>query len=519
MINPANPQTPGVYIAELNAFPNSVVEVATAIPAFIGYTSLALYNAQSVSNTAVKITSLVDFETFFGKGPGSTLQFVVRAPIITPEPATMPLLTINGNQVTVQTAPGAPIYYLYNSVRLFFENGGGSCYIISIGNFSGTVQLSDFQAGLGILQNEQEPTLLLMPDALSLAHDDYYTLATQALMQCQASQSLVAIVDIYNGAATSDPNIIGSGLAGDPVQDFRNAIGINALEYGVTYFPWLKTTIVQCNEITFANFKSFSSYIETDAVTQAALTAINTKLVASATKAIAADPYYQQAATTLLVKQANNALLNLSPNFKQLMTAANSVANVLPPGPAMAGLYAYVDGNRGVWKAPANVSVAGAVAPTMSINDDLQAGLNVSAIDGKSVNAIRFFPGQGVLVWGARTLDGNSQDWRYINVRRTVIMIKQSVKLAARAYVFEPNIANTWFTVKTMISNFLNNLWKQGALAGSSPMDAYSVSVGLGTTMTGDDILNGLMNITVLVAISRPAEFIIITFQQQMQKS
>jgi phage tail sheath protein FI len=98
-------------------------------------------------------------------------------------------------------------------------------------------------------------------------------------------------------------------------------------------------------------------------------------------------------------------------------------------------------------------------------------------------------------------------------------MIEQSLKLASRAYVFEPNDANTWITVKSMFDNFLTNLWKQGALAGAVPEQAFSVAVGLGSTMTGNDILDGKMLITVKVAIVRPAEFIEITFQQQMQQS
>ena len=116
-------------------------------------------------------------------------------------------------------------------------------------------------------------------------------------------------------------------------------------------------------------------------------------------------------------------------------------------------------------------------------------------------------------------MDGNSQDWRYVNIRRTMIFLQESIKNASRVYVFEPNEANTWLNIKSMISSFLCSVWKRGGLAGSTPEDAYEVHVGLGDTMTGDDILNGIMRITVLVAIIRPAEFIEITFQQQMQKS
>jgi phage tail sheath protein FI len=100
-----------------------------------------------------------------------------------------------------------------------------------------------------------------------------------------------------------------------------------------------------------------------------------------------------------------------------------------------------------------------------------------------------------------------------------MIMLEESIKLAAKAYVFEPNTANTWVTMRSMINNFLTGIWKRGGLAGASPDEAFSVHVGLGETMTPEDILEGILRITVLVAITRPAEFIEITFQQQMQKS
>jgi phage tail sheath protein FI len=98
-------------------------------------------------------------------------------------------------------------------------------------------------------------------------------------------------------------------------------------------------------------------------------------------------------------------------------------------------------------------------------------------------------------------------------------MIEQSLKIASESYVFQPNEVNTWVAIKGTMFNFLRDQWKQGALAGSSPDDAFSVDVGLGSTMTATDILDGIMRITVKLAVTRPAEFIVITFQQQMQKS
>jgi phage tail sheath protein FI len=140
-------------------------------------------------------------------------------------------------------------------------------------------------------------------------------------------------------------------------------------------------------------------------------------------------------------------------------------------------------------------------------------------LSGKAINAIRSFVGKGVLVWGARSMDANSQDWRYISVRRTLIMIEQSIKNSVEAYVFEPNTARTWLKLKTSIDNFLTEVWKNGSLAGSTPSQAFEVNVGLGSTMTPNDILEGVMRVSIKVAITRPAEFIEITFEQKMQES
>jgi phage tail sheath protein FI len=138
-------------------------------------------------------------------------------------------------------------------------------------------------------------------------------------------------------------------------------------------------------------------------------------------------------------------------------------------------------------------------------------------LDGLAVNAIRQFPGRGAVVWGARTLDGNSQDYRYIQVRRTLIYIEQSIKTALAPFAFAPNTGVTWTSVNAMISDFLTQLWTQGGLMGDKPSDAFQVSVGLGSTMTAQDVLDGYMRVSVTLQMIRPAEFIELTFVQQMQ--
>lgn len=224
----------------------------------------------------------------------------------------------------------------------------------------------------------------------------------------------------------------------------------------------------------------------------------------------AASTYYTVNETLLF--QRHTLLNNISNSIKLEFSKQ-------PPSAAMAGIYAAVDNSRGVWKAPANVSLSSVLGPVKIINDDLQKDLNVDTVAGKSINAIRKFTGKGTLVWGARTLDGNSNEWRYISVRRFYNMVEESVKKAAGSFVFEPNDANTWVKVKSMIENYLTLLWREGALAGAKAEHAFFVKIGLGVTMTADDILNGRMNVEIGMAVVRPAEFIILKFSHKMQES
>jgi phage tail sheath protein FI len=190
--------------------------------------------------------------------------------------------------------------------------------------------------------------------------------------------------------------------------------------------------------------------------------------------------------------------------------------NLLPPSAGMAGIFALTDYSKGVWNAPANVTMNSVLSVSVKLSDEQQGKLNVP-LNGKAVNAIRDFPGRGPVVWGARTLDGNSNDYRYIQVRRTIIYIEQSIKTALNQFTFAPNDGRTWVAVMAMISNFLQGLWSQGALMGDKASDAYTVQCGLGSTMTAQDILDGYMVVQATQHMIRPAEFIELTFKQKMQ--
>ena len=483
----ATMKTPGVYILEKNAFPNSVVDVATAVPAFIGYTQQAVHAGRSVQNQPVRITSLAEFEQCFGGPPRprfSVAAAVPQAPVdALGPPGQVTGFRLGQGHFELRQAAGRAggRYLLAHSMRHFFANGGGPCFVVSVGSYEDEPAPEPLMAGLVPLLEEQEPTLVLSPDAVLLGQADCAAVQQAMVRHCGADmRNRVAILDVWGGAYGRDrPGF-------DCIEAFRSSVGIHQLDFAVAYTPWLHTSMVQPGEVDTSSFGVGESLQE-----------VCLSLLAQAGEP--AEPAAAHALAETLLKLAAEQL------------------NLLPPSAAMAGVYTLVDSTRGVWKAPANVGLARVLRPAVDISHAEQEDLNVST-QGKSINAIRNFVGEGVLVWGARTLDGNSLDWRYVNVRRTVIMLEQSCLLAAQALIFEPNVANTWVTVKAMISNFLFGIWKRGGLAGAVPDDAFSVHVGLGETMTEQDILDGLLVVTVMVALTRPAEFIEITFRQQ-QKS
>ncbi len=160
------------------------------------------------------------------------------------------------------------------------------------------------------------------------------------------------------------------------------------------------------------------------------------------------------------------------------------------------------------------------IKPALKITDSEQEDLNVDVVAGKSVNIIRSFTGRGpAIIWGARTLAGNSNEWRYIPVRRFFNMVEESVAKASAQFVFEPNDLNTWTRVKSMIQNFLVQQWRAGALMGTTPEQAFYVSVGFDETMSALDILEGRMIVEIGMAVVRPAEFIILRFSHKMIES
>jgi len=583
-------KTPGVYVEEISKLPASVAPVATAIPAFIGYTEKREKDGETLpANKPVRITSMLEFEEIFGEAFDESLVATLTGPDVT-----------EANTVIAVTAATAlSPYTLYYNLQMYFANGGGPCYIVSVGTYAalpvpadpGTlVSVGELQAGLTAVEKEDEVTLLVVPEAVVLSPSNRKTINDDMLTQCNKLQDRFAIMDasVLGGTADAD----GTG--------FRADVGPDYLKYGASYYPSLKTTIslnfessgvaitdsrtggtftggktladvlaggdpavAATGTITVNDFSVLADDIITingQAITEGAAldwqagasnddaaASIHAAIVALADVAYTAEVAANVITITATPGDAGNSIALVytdsgsgsgitlsgatlaggSDGLAADKTLYNNIVKAIKkkfeitlyPSATMAGVYARVDHDRGVWKAPANVSLRLVKNPTVLVTSEQQMNLNVDATSGKSINVIRNFSGKGIIVWGARTLAGNDNEWRYVPVRRLFIFVEESVKKATEFVVFEPNDAKTWLRTKTMIENFLSGLWRDGALAGAKPEEAFFVKVGLGETMTALDILEGRMNIEIGMAAVRPAEFIILKFSHKLQES
>lgn len=545
-------KTPGVYVEEISTLPPSVAEVSTAIPAFIGYTQ----KYTGTKPVVARVNTLLEFEDLFG-GP-DLAEFTVDID------ADAKISKVTRKEVTGATSD-APHFLMYYAVSHYFKNGGGSCYIVSVGSYGPpdnktAVSKDDLSDGLDALKMEDEPTLILLTDAVSLsAAAEFHELCTSALDQAGELKDRFVIFDVkqYGDANKSD------------VDTFRTGVGQNNLAYGAAYYPYLQTSLSYLYREEDVTIRSpWSRRLTENSITVSHATAdTGSATVVVVHDTAATKPTFTATATTLTItipKTATGAAVvtewgtwkagNEAHGFNiiaagdgagtppagsttlgdigslaDIKTTRTALYNqikarladervVLPPSAAVAGIYARVDRDRGVWKAPANVSLSAVIGPVTKLTNTQQDDLNVHST-GKSINAIRAFTGQGTLVWGARTLLGNDNEWRYVPVRRLFNMIEESVRKSTSFAVFEPNDMTTWLKVKGMIEGFLYTLWGRGALAGPTPAAAYFVNVGLGKTMTPLDILEGRMNVELGIAAVRPAEFIILKFSHKLQEA
>lgn len=462
-------KTPGVYVEEIPKLPPSIAQVETAIPAFIGYTEKAVDSRnESLVNEPTRISSLLEYERFFGI-PATEKNLIVN------------IVDNNGKQDVIASVGngGRSKFQMYYALQLFFNNGGGPCWIVSTGNYvdsGGTIVQSNLLAGLRATERVNEITLYVFPDAQGLDNaDDYYDLYNEAIAMCTKLQDRFTVMDVWHDSSLSPDDWFNN------IETLRNKTGseVDSIKYAASYFPNLDTNL----DLYYGGEGPGDENVTVNFGGEIKLTEL---------------------------KSRDNAL------YFRARSALRAIPCVMPSSPAIVGVYARVDASRGVWKAPANVGLNSVIKPSIILTDEQQGRLNVDTLAGKSINVIRAFTGRGIIVWGARTLAGNDNEWRYVPVRRFFNMVEESAKNASAQFVFEPNDRNTWTRVRSMIENFLTLQWRAGALMGTTTEEAYYVRVGLNETMTELDIFEGRMIIEIGMAVVRPAEFIILQFSHKM---
>lgn len=586
----ADRKIPGVYVTELDAFPSSIVGVATAVPIFIGYTETARdpSTGKPVYLEPVSLSSMADYRSYFGAGfdvrgivtaaaSSADADFETRSWDGADDGSSIASYTVATSVTPAGTRAYGPQFNLYSAMELFFANGGGDCFVISVANYWGTasntpptgatpaaVNPNDLLAGLAVSNDTRGGTMLVVPDACLLVEADangelsypgYQPVVVEMLRQSATLQDRVAILDLPGAL---DPANWSADAMQQQADAFYTAIApaADALSYGTAYGPALQSSLLAPTDLSFVNLSgsAASTILMNNLLTSQAqslywplwsgsATDLPSAFVdmaahiAAAFPVSGASPIASNPANILGVAEGmavslpgaaavptdsagiaalDQYLLNALPLLGTIQQILAGKLNVVPPSGALAGVWALNDANHSVWTAPANLALNQVIAPKVSLNDTEQAGYNVP-LNGNAIDVLREFPNRGTVVWGARTLDGNSLDYRYIQVRRTLIYVQQSIQQALQPFVFAANDSATWTTVTAMISSFLTGLWEAGGLMGDKASDAFTVSCGVPTTMTGEDILNGYMIVNVTLQMVHPAEFIELTFKQTMQ--
>lgn len=367
-------KTPGVYIVEKSAFPNSVVEAPTAIPAFIGITEKAENGADSLSGKPWKITSMTEFQQYFGGAPAPEFKLsVVDNPEKDASKTFYGIPSADKSKLLRVEAPEVT-FSLYYQMVMFFANGGGTCYIVSIGTYDekSLIDKEKVVAALAALKKEQEITMVLVPEAVSV--DECKDIQTQVLAHCGEMMNRFAILDVQPKAKDNE-------VMSEQIEIFRTNVGANFLSYGAAYYPWLNTSVLSDKEIdgtvlawdysteapdlsAFFDPKSgFPKYFADifNEIKKGTKAEIRAKVDKDGNPALGADgkPETEEVQVPLtpdelaaMKNNLHNALLQNLPGYQYIVNKVREKLNLLPPSAAMAGLYTMVDNTRGVWKAP-----------------------------------------------------------------------------------------------------------------------------------------------------------------------
>lgn len=452
---------PGVFIKESVPLSSPPCAPRKACPVFIGYTQKAIVRTAGETQTSwltpILIHSFIDFKRIFGQAFKETFNVHVHE-------------QEQQQTVTCKIEHPSP-FVLYDSVRLHFENGGGPCYIIAVNDFESAnrqIHPQELHQGLKAVALEPQINLIVIPEAANLESAVHYqTLIDSALLIASKADNLFLISDVYRDSTN---NTSTNNHSSQQKPDTSHQ------EYGAAYYPYLQVRYL-------GKFDNKNIRIQ-----HTIQNGQNTTI----------GPWHQKTLSQLIqeeliTEEQTHAITTVIPRFK-----------TIPPSGAIAGIYHWMDNSLGVWKAP-----AGLEAKVRGISGLTDAGEFPSH---KQHNLIKPMP-LGNCIWGARTL--RESPHQYVPIRRFQNALRECLRQQIQTAVFEPNDEPLWEQIKAQVNHMLRALWRQGALAGSKPEEAFFVKVGLGESMTPADIEAGLLRVEIGVAMQRPAQFSLIRLEQK----
>jgi uncharacterized protein len=507
---PITPTYPGIYIEELPSNSHAITAAPTSIAVFVGYTHPFMTDAENWGQ-ATEIFSFNDYQAGFG---GLYTSGVFES-------------------------------HVAYSVSQFFLNGGAVAYVValqpnyydSLGTNHGPAQNPAVNAGVleftGLQPVDLVPMTVTINNLQTVNGTNY----------ADVSISYGPVAETYrkvNLGLSSDPNFIMNRINSvsklvtvqAPANSSFTAVGQAALQTPSAVDPAWSTFSADDFTGVFQQDSSLDKLpiFNLVLIPGVADTTIWSEALAFCERKLAfviMDPPVQDTADgfgqnlpliyndfqgSIIPKSTNGALY-----FPYIQCGDPLTGNTfpLPPSGSVAGLYATTDNNRGVWKAPAGLQTViqntiGAV-DTGNMTDARQGTLNPIGVD-----CLRYFPGVGTVIWGARTLvaeNTSQQQWEYVPVRRMALFLEQTLRANLTWVVFEPNDAPLWVAIRNSIESFMLALFQQGAFQGSTPSQAFQVLCD-STTTTQQDIDTGIVNILVAFAPLKPAEFVVIQIAQ-----
>ena len=489
--------SPGVYIQEIPSGGRNITGVSTSIAAFIGWA------AQGPTDCAQRVLSFQDFEHQFGGldrrsllgyaiqhffANGGQETYVVR---LAADDAATASVTIDAKLLVTAVSPGS----------------WANDYTIETKQDS----LDAMRFGLVVIHQPSGKPAVKLESFESLSMQETDSRFVMSIINAESTYVKVALI----GAPTTPPADTSAspfstaGSAGTPLNpneaDFESKLIPVGTDGGIYLLDQVDLINILCvpGESTANVVASLQKYCHDR----------RAFLIIDSPKGATLATMQSSPSLTAVGTDASNSALYF-PWIRVQDPLDENRVRAFPPSGLVAGVYARTDSHRGVWKAPAGIetTVSGAIGTEIPLTDDENGTLNPLGI-----NCIRTWPDRGTVVWGSRTLLGNdafASVWKYVSVRRLALFIEESLLRGTRWIVFESNNESLWSQVRLLVDAFMNDLFRQGALQGTTPREAYFVKCDR-QTMTANDINYGIVNILVGFAPLKPAEFVVIRIQQK----